>query len=325
MSHRLAALAAALLAAATLSTEASAAGLVNPRWGKLVGFFVPLAGRDLNGTALNGSSLEGRFVSRVSLQGVELDGGLLSETWLSETRFYGEDARGKPVKRDKFVGATFQATLDDGSPIELYVNAIERHPDHANKDVYGYDLWYPTHQSWEPLCGRQDDGNPMYAIPLQGRWSYAQGTPQGGGWIHDPDAFTFACEGYVLAKCVTAGYKPWKELRECAPGEGCTRTNLANHHQACTRALRGDYLGDGTVHTTDGRPINMYDGLGLRFDSEDWTIEAEWDADGAVCVNQVRLPEYQSSIAALLYDPDCGNTSFFDDGTRLMTEIDLGS
>ncbi len=124
------------------------------------------------------------------------------------------------------------------------------------------------------------------------RLSHEQGTADGGSWIDDPDAITFACEGYVIAKCVTAGYKPWKRVMTCSPGEGCEKTDLANHHQACTRALRGDYLGDGTAHTNDGVPINIYDGLGLRIDSDDWTIEAEWDADGAVCINQTRSPEH---------------------------------
>ena len=88
--------------------------------------------------------------------------------------------------------------------------------------------------------------------------------------------------------------------------------------------MRGDYLGDGASRTNDGVTINLYDGLGLRIDDVDWTVEAEWDTDGAVCINQARIQDHQTTLAPLLYAPDCGDTSFFDDGTLLMTEADLG-
>ncbi|RLB52015.1 MAG: hypothetical protein DRI90_22520, partial [Deltaproteobacteria bacterium] len=130
MRFRHLATAAILLATTGLAADA---GAKNPRWGKVFGFYIPLSGRDLNGVALNGSALDGRHVVSVSLDGVEIADRPLQTVWLNRTRFRGFDDQGHWVKRRKFVGATFQATLDDHTKLPLYVNDIERHPDHANR------------------------------------------------------------------------------------------------------------------------------------------------------------------------------------------------
>jgi hypothetical protein len=120
------------------------------------------------------------------------------------------------------------------------------------------------------------------AIPVQGRWSYAEGAPGGGAKIADSNAFTFGCCGAAIAKCVEAGYKPWK-LKPNGSG------TLENHHQACTRLLRADYCGDGTAWTVDGRPINLYDFIGIQSDTETWTWEAVWTVGGAMCLFNERV------------------------------------
>jgi len=291
-------------------------------WGRVLGHVPALNGRDLNGRGLNGDSLEGRLVTGVSAHGTLPSGVSLQDVWLDESRLRGTDARGRKVAPDGFVGAVFQGALDDGNSLTLHVQAITRHPDKANKDVYGYEVWYENQSSLLPLCGVDDSGIPLLAIPLAGRWSYEEGTADGGSWIDDPAAFTFACDGYVLAKCVVAGYKPWKEAKICsASGKKahCEKTTLAASHQACTRALRADYFGDGTSHTVNGTVVNMYDGFGVRVDSADWPVEAEWNADGAVCVGHTRIAAEQAS-AAPLFAEDCGDVAFFQQETLIITE-----
>lgn len=309
-------LAAAPPAEATVSYLSSSSS----SWSRLVGFRPYLPGRDLNGVALNGSVLDGRIVERVSLLSAERDGELLSAVWLDGSRLTGLDADGHRIKKGGFVGVTFEATLDDGSLLGLYVAVEEQHPDKVHKDVYGYEVRYEADGGWLPLCGTDDTGEPVLAIPLEGRWSYEQGVPGAGAHIDDPDALTFACEGYVLAKCVTAGYKPWRRVLTCERGQGCDKTSLARHHQACTRALRADYFGDGQAHTTDGTAVNLYDGIGVRTDLDPWPTEAAWDEHGALCVTA----DHRSSDPQLIdeesftADGACGAAT--SSGALLVTE-----
>jgi ADYC domain-containing protein len=312
-------IAALLVACATLipaTASAAATDFYWSGWGTVLGKFAELAGRDLNGTALNGDALDGRLVDHVSFDGVTKSGTAMAAVWLEGSRFQGIDAKGKKKKHAWFEGAIFEATLDDQSTLPLYVAAVERYPEQPLRDVWGYELWYPTAGGWHPLCGEDADGEPLLAIPLDGRWNHEQGVAGGGSRISDDESFTFACAGYVLAKCVLAGYEPWRAALSCAPGEGCYETTLAAHHQACTRALRADYFGDGTPHTHDGVLINVYDSWGIRSDDDAWPVEAEWDEDGAICVAHSRVAD--ATIIPFLSDA-CGG---FDAGTLLVTELE---
>jgi hypothetical protein len=284
-------------------------------WGKVQGFSIELAGRDLNGTALNGDSLDGRYVVGISALGVVLDGAPMEEVSIDESQLVGVDWRGKKRKKASMVGATFDAILDDGSFLPVTIAAAAAHPEHAHKDVWGYEVWYETDDAWEPLCGRDDDGIALKAVPLAGTWNHDIGVPGGGSWVDSATTFTLACEGYVLSKCVFAGYKPWRSGKWCSPGAGCETVSFAGHHQACTRALRADYFGDGMTHTTDGVLLNMYDAFGIRTDGDAWASEAEWDADGALCIAQSRLP---SSPVAPMDAAGCGG---FESGALLVTEL----
>jgi len=175
------------------------------------------------------------------------------------------------------------------------------------------------------LCGGDGQGAPIRAVPLAGRWDYRQGIEGGGDWLEDPSAFTFACDGFVLAKCVAMGYAPWREGRAC-PAEGprslCARLSLAPYHQACTRMLRADYCGDGTSFTVAGTLVNAYDVIGVRYDSEDWALEAEWSADGALCISgeRVRSPTEPPCLARLAA-PGCGDPAHFAQGTLIVSEV----
>jgi ADYC domain len=122
---------------------------------------------------------------------------------------------------------------------------------------------------------------------------------------------------------VLEGYKPWRKALVCAKGQGCTKVNLADHHQACTRMLRADYCGDGTSYTVDDVEINVYDGLGIRVDSEAWASEAEWDADGALCLSSPRISASQPTCAGALKRASCGQTTSFGSGALLISEYSV--
>jgi len=143
-----------------------------------------------------------------------------------------------------------------------------------------YDLQMRTSGgTWQSLC-QDGAGNPVKAIILDAHWDPATG---GRGPSSESTA-TFACQGAALAKCVKLGYVPWT-----VGGLDF----LFIYHQACTRMLRADYCGDGTVHTVPGTPIHVYDHLNFQKQSTaNYVVEAEWGPQGAVCLNpeNTRLP-----------------------------------
>ncbi len=280
-------------------------------WPYPSGRWTSLVGRDLNGTTLNGIVLDGRSVVAVSLNPVESDNRISHKVRLKRTRFRGINP----------IGAVFTALLDDGNTIKLRIETMERSPQNNFKDVYFYTVTYPTQEGWLPLCGVDEAGNPLKAIPLIGHWDLGQGVAGGGSYLDNNQVFTFACEKFVIAKCVMAGYKPWSKTWICNQSGDCTIQSLAGHHQACTRLLRADYCGNGTSYTQDGVTINMYDGAGIRIDVNQWLFEAEWDENGAVCVVNERIIGMTPECIDYLRQEECGDFSHLFYGTLLFSEV----
>ncbi len=280
-------------------------------YGRIFGPRVPLAGRDLNGIAMNGLVLDGRSVSHVSLRGGALNGVALTELELEATSLRGRAGR-RRVSGAALAGAELDAPLVGGGAVRLRIDDIAR----RGRQDLRYLVSYRTTGGWAPLCGTDASGAPVGALPLAGRWD------ERGAHVDDADAFTFACSGFVLAHCVDAGYAPWREGMVCARRGRCQRITLAAHHQACTRMMRADYCGDGTSHTVDHTPVNAYDALGVRVDSEAWAFEAEWDEDGARCLVNERLAGVVPACAAALVDPDCGDPARAADGALIFSEVE---
>ena len=283
---------------------------------------IRLPARDLNGIALNGAYLDDRFVTGVSLDDVSVPGRWPGETLSVDLGLNGTKFTYPMVK---MVGATFTATLDDGSLLPIRIDSVEPKWQRADPYVIHYYVTYEGDAgAREPLCGVDENGNPVGAIPLLGSWDYSEGTETGGARIDDARVFTFACEGFVLDKCVDAGYKPWLSITVCS-GWGwwrtCTEVPLDGHHQACTRMLRADYCGDGVSYTEDNILVALYDGYGIRYDSERWGFEAEWDEDGAICANRYRVDGMEPACFADLQDDTCGNIFHFFDGALLFSEL----
>lgn len=290
--------------------------------------FIPteLAGRDLNGVALSGKLLDGHLLVAVSKKAVKHNG---HEVVLDTTKGRIKKISDRDLERTEFEGI-----LDDGSRLPIRVDEVFYEPLNQDEKGHGkghalglYAVSYETESGWLPLCGTDGFGNPVPAIPLEGRWDYREGIPGGGAHIDDPEVFTFACRGYVLEKCVSAGYIPWGEASVCDETSGrgkkseCETFTLRDHHQACTRMLRADFCGDGTAHTVDGIIVSLYDGLGIRLDTEDWSFEAEWDEDGAICAMRDRLGDELPACADSLDDPTCGDALHLTEGALLFSEV----
>ena len=296
-----------------------------PFWFK---WAIELIGHGLNGISLNDETQH--LVVAVSLDAVTLKKGKVLDLHLKRTRFYEPKKKSgalEEVKHKKLEEARFTGYLEDGTEIALRIEGSKKVKD-LPETYRVYEVVYQSGETWEPLCGTDEEtGEPIQAVALGGTWEYEVGVDDGGAWIPNPRLFTFACEGFVLAKCVELGYMPWADGQICDtedPEDSCIEATLASRHQACTRALRADYCGDGSSHTVDGVLVNLYDGIGIRGDAEDWLLEAEWDADGARCVVAARVAALPTPpCIATLELPECGNPVHFEEGALLFTEVDI--
>ncbi len=287
------------------------------------GFAWDLFGISLNGRGLNGNTLTGKGVLGVSYSGATLGKNELRSVWLEGTTLHATGPRAGMGGR-ALVGAVFSAKVIDGDTLPLRIDAVEASSNPMNRDLQLYTVSYQTDASWQPLCGTDAQGHAVRAIPLAGRWDYRSGVEGGGSHIEDPSMFTFACEGYAIAKCVDLGYRPLGDDKPCnGGGAGCSLMHLMDDmHQACTRAMRADYCGDGTSYTHDAVTIDIYDGFGYRTPMKGWPFEAEWNAAGAVCANQPRVPPAGTPTCwSRLQREGCGKASHFKTGTLLMSQI----
>ena len=234
-------------------------------------------GLTYNGLTYNGLTYNGLTYNGLTYNGVELGGTQLSGLRLD----------GALVTGIGFVGSSLTAILSDSTPITLHIDAIEAS---ADPEVYLYTLSYPDGSN---VCGQNLIGQNIKAIPLTGRWDYSTGNPTSGAHIDDPSMFTLACVGSTLAKCVQLGYKPWKTVEEYSGAQHHPISGAALH-QACVWMIRADYCGDGTAHTQTGTPINLWDNFQIQKPGKGakaWTKDAEWSAEGAECIANLRHDE----------------------------------
>ncbi len=268
-----------------------------------------LNGDNLNGDNLNGSSF-GTHVAQVGY--AAWNRGPIFGVHIQGSQLVGYRA-GSRIAGAAFAGAYFAGTSDTGAQVALHVSSVAQAaaPD---DDVWLYSVQYfsPGSDAWRPLCA-DASGAARPAIAVAGRWSYAFGSPGGGGKIADPNAFTFACQGLgAIGKCISPiGYKPW------ASKNGVP---LDRFHQACVRLIRADFCGDGTSYTVDGQHVNVYDAVGVQQDSELWLIEAEWDEHGARCFSPLNRSHAFVPCFPLRALDVCGDPLDFLTGTLLMDE-----
>ncbi|EPX63459.1 hypothetical protein D187_005865 [Cystobacter fuscus DSM 2262] len=241
----------------------------------------PCHGRSLDrngtrqGTLLWGMNGEGVLAS------VALDGALLEDKTLSGLRLEG----GRLVASSAFhslEGVVFQGKTLDGKSVEVALCRAEPDRMDPSRERYQIEVWRPERAMWENPCMATNPEFTPRALAVPGVWD-ARGARQ-----EEAGTFTFACEAGAIAKCVEWGYKPWEEK------DG---KSLADIHQACTRMARADYCGNGSSHTRDGSPIDVYDERKVmtrsRVSSTLWDVrrgsfEAAWSTEGASCLSHTR-------------------------------------
>ncbi len=149
----------------------------------------------------------------------------------------------------------------------------------------------------------------------------------------------------ALGECVRWGYAPWRvATRTLTPTTGQVQSTvnsllpilgsvsllgvpetLAKAHQACSRAVRADYCGDGTSYTVNGTDVDFYDVYGTNTSNlaiaNNWHFEARWDEAGATCLSGVRHPTMVPPCYLARWSSTCGDLTLTDDA-RVMTKVD---
>ncbi|MBL9106712.1 MAG: pentapeptide repeat-containing protein [Myxococcales bacterium] len=262
----------------------------------------------VNGQVLNTARFNGVQFNGVQFNGVQFNGSSFTGTLAGVT-----------MSGVQFEGAEISVTVN-GAAYTLRFDDIYPDPAQPGGDVLFYDISVREDAvgGWAPLCTNAA-GGPVAAIPMANYWNYTTGAR-----VDAPDVVTFACRGAALAKCVEWGYVPWRSATRCTGGaQGCSAVSLKEYHQACTRMVRADYCGDGSSFTFDGTPIDIYDALQPRLQTRstlgntDWTAEAEWGPNGAVCIgDELRMQLFDQRhvayalpgcLGALDDAPNCGN------------------
>jgi hypothetical protein len=260
----------------------------------------------LNGFLLNGEKLDGApgTTDYIRITAVDLKGGNKGGTsWLTGSTLAVEGNGGVVFSGAALIDARIEYDLSEGTkgPHKKSVRIVGVEPLAPGSDVMLYEL--ELHDGgWKPLC----EGGAK-AILLGDVWE-----PATGDRISGPNdgAVTFACRGAALAKCVEYGYRPWATAGN---------VSLREYHQACTRMVRADYCGEGLAHTTNGTPIHVVDKVGVQNvdPNVNYVVEAEWNADGATCLNPANTRHPNQVIGCTI--PTCNKKTSFAAGGLIQS------
>jgi hypothetical protein len=193
----------------------------------------------------------------------------VSRVEIEGTSFRLTLADGRMISGPALVGMTLTLADDGGRRLALRIDAVRSDPKDPDNEItlYAFSVADAATGTWRNACGADPDGQRL-GFPL---------AQPGGG-------FGFTCTAGALGKCVRFGYKPWRAARS-----GVAMRDL---YEACVHLVRADYCGDGTPHTRNGTPIDIYDRVGIQRDEAPagMRFEAAWGPKGAVCVARTRIP-----------------------------------
>lgn len=168
-------------------------------------------------------------------------------------------------------GAIVKLTLGDGRVGAVRLASIA--PDPENRDILRHEFQVRDQEgAWQAYCEANFEGETC-GVPV----SVPVNHPGHEG------AITLSCASGAVVKCLRYGYPWW--------GRGPHGEDLAPYHAACVHMIRADYCGDGRPATRAGTFTGIYDDIGIRLaatSDPDWTFEAGWAPQGAVCVARTR-------------------------------------
>jgi hypothetical protein len=271
-------------------TEQCLCGTGDHEWGQ--------QGTELQGTAIP-TTCQGKAVripvTSFSLRGIRTaSGASVANARVNGGQLVGFKADGAAMVPNDWVNVEFSSRVqctdsDDTWAIRARIKGIVSPSHQASQGGAGsgatpvYDVELLDARggqgNWIPAC---KDGE--RAVPFSEVWNVS------GGRQIEAGSFTFACLNAAIGKCYNQwGYVPWKTT-----ADGVNWTSL---HQACTRMARADYCGDGTPHTVDNHPVDVWDSAGMLRRSSTTpggvsgtpAFEGAWNDTGALCFNHFRI------------------------------------
>jgi hypothetical protein len=192
-------------------------------------------------------------------------------------------ADGKRLTSSDLAGAVFEMTGPSGDPLSVRIDSVTPSKEQPKILLHTFSVLDRATNAWQPFCDADAFGR-RTGFPVLGRWDAR------GRYVKDPDAWFVTCTSGSQGKCILWGYDPW--------GKGRGGEDLAPYYQACQYMARADYDGRGVAHTRDGTKIDMWDIAGVQvpdsLDDPEFSFEAGWGMEGAVCVARTRWPDLLS-------------------------------
>ena len=231
-----------------------------------------------NGVFFNGLKFNGLKFNGLKFNGLKFNSQVLNTPKMNGNKISGKKANNETVEGTALEGAVIDAEMEvDGvdMPAEFRLSSMSPVATAAGSlDAMLIEGRLLPNGVFTNVCE-----NDAPSVSLRGNWD-----PTTGAKIGDTDDdSTWACLGAALGDCATWGY---------VPGGTYSGTSLAAYHQACTRTKRADYCGTGVPHTQNGTSIDIYDNLGVQAPGTAWPIEAMYNENGAVCLNNPRKTNF---------------------------------
>jgi ADYC domain len=218
------------------------------------------------------------------------DGARVRSIEVDKTAFRVLLHDGRLLSQEQLPGTILVLGDGSGQQRRVRIDGIERDAKDPAGEIILYALSEqdPESGEWRNLRLPDAEGRRL-GFPLAGAIT------SDGHYEPARGKILLTCTSGAEGKCIRFGYKPW--------GFGPEGASLAPYYEACVRLVRADYCGDGTGHTHDGTPIDIFDTINIQRDepAPGMTFEAAWGPDGAVCVRRTRLPDVvdERALAAI--------------------------
>lgn len=237
-----------------------------------------------NGVVVNGIRCNGLRVNGLRVNGLRVNGLRVNGSALNSPQMNGNKLQAKNASNQVLEGQDLEdlrLDMDHEDPNDQSITQIEQSVTEVEVAANGLVLNTLKFRelpagTWQNSCE-----NGAKAIQLKGDWDVNTGERISD----DPSSSTWACLGGALGDCASWGY---------IPGNSYAGAALANYHQTCIRLKRADYCGNGTHHTQNGHPLDVYDKVSMMAPEASlaWNIEGFWGPNGALCLNHTRKTNY---------------------------------
>ena len=254
----------------------------------------------MNGRALNGRALNGQEVNGRALNGRALNGHEIGNLVMVNNKLTAQDGQGNSVAGSALedLRLTFTVQGEDASVVEVEESVTEIEEAANGLIVAALKQRVLPGGGWVNSCA-----NGAKAVQLKGDWDPVTGVRTSSA----SEMLTWSCLGAALGDCAAWGF---------VPGKVVSGQDLGAFHQACTRAKRADYCGNGVSRTQNGTSIDIYDRLGVQVVATNWPIEALYGEDGAICLNHTRKTNYTK-------DPNDNSKTYI--GCNIPACVDVNS